>query len=156
MKRVFLIVGVPGSGKTWVCKQVTDKFHYVAHDRCWRHPTLFPDKNDPDPKFPSGAKSTHVETIVYESRLTDKPIITECPFNEREISSEMQRKGLVVIPIFIVETPLTIKRRYEQRDGKPIPEHFMTRANSIKGRAIEWRARFGTSEQVVTLLRELC
>ncbi len=31
-QKIYLVCGVPGSGKTWVCKQLTDKFQYVAHD----------------------------------------------------------------------------------------------------------------------------
>ena len=32
MKTVYLVVGVPASGKSWVCEQLKDKFEYVHHD----------------------------------------------------------------------------------------------------------------------------
>ncbi len=59
-KTVYLLCGVSGAGKTWVCKQLLDKFDYVPHD-----------ENFKDPMKP------------YEKNDFSKDIITECPFADK-------------------------------------------------------------------------
>lgn len=154
MKPVYLVVGVPGSGKSWACRQVEDKFTYVPHDLCWTHPTASPEFNKIDPDWgPPGSESIHLEVLLKMSVMSSKPIITEVPFAERPLREALEKKGIQVIPIFVIEDPEIVAQRYEQREGKPLPKSAFSRASSIIDRAREWGGFHGTSKQVLEHLR---
>lgn len=122
---IYLIVGVPGSGKTWVCKQLTAKFDYLPHD------------DFPNPK-------AYIAAIKRLSSFATKPILIETPFS---VSQYME--SLNVIPVFIIETPEITKNRYETRDNKPIPQGHLSRINTYIERANELKAFKGTSQEVL-------
>lgn len=155
MKPVYLICGVSGCGKSWVCRQLSDKFNYVPHDRCWSHPNARPAEGL-DPKWgPKGSVSTHLHTLLVQAHKSEKPILTECPFAERQLKEELEKSGVTVVPIFVVEAPHVIAERYLAREGKPLPKAAFSRAFSISGRAREWGAFFGTATEVFQHLKDV-
>ena len=131
---VYLVCGVPGSGKTWVCEQLKDEFNYVPHDH-------------------------HIGTIGhYIGRFgpeSKKPILTECPFAERIARDELERGGFTVIPIFVVEDVEVVKTRYLTQRSRESPKASVTRATTIINRADEWQAFRGTSQEVLEHLRDI-
>lgn len=160
-KTLYLVCGVSGSGKSWASRQVAHKFHYIPHDRCWVHPTKpswnpatvwAADLGDESRYFP-GAKSNHLEVLIAAAKVAEKPLLTECPFAERILREGLEQAGLTVIPIFVIEEPRIVSRRYFQREKKEIPKAALTRARSIVDRAREWRAFSGTSDQVLDHLK---
>lgn len=155
MNTVYLVCGVSGSGKSWACRQAAHKFSYVPHDRCWTHPNAKPDAGD-DPKWgPLGSKNIHVDVVTEVAKSAKKPVLTECPFAERQIKEQLEAKGLKVIPVFVIEEPEVVANRYQRREGKPLPKAAFTRAASIIDRAREWRGFYGTSTEVLEHLRGL-
>ncbi len=130
---VTLLCGVPGSGKTWVATALRDKFCYVEHDYC----------DDP------------VGQAWIAANTQAKPVLLDCPFAERKIRDALIDKGLNVTPVFIVEDPATIAHRYASREGKPASKSTLTRSVTIKERAEEWGAKFGTSTEILDYLRGL-
>jgi gluconate kinase len=134
MQSVYLICGVPASGKSWVCRQLMDKFAYVPHDQYY---------------------NSHVSIVSMTANLSGKPVITECPFAERETKEALEKNGIKVIPLFVIESPEVINARYQKRENKPLPKNTLTRASTILNRAVEWKAIHGTSQQILTKLKEL-
>lgn len=131
-KTLFLLCGVPGSGKTWVIGQVKDKYTHISHDIFTR------------------------AQLVFLARTSDKwPIIIDCPFAEREFRDQLLDASLNVIPIFIVEEPDIVRARYESREKKPVAANVLTRALTIQNRAIEWNAKYGTSSEILAHLKSL-
>lgn len=137
MQKVFLICGVPGSGKSWVCDQLKDRFHYIAQDDFIEH-----------------EKKTLYASVFQAAKTSSVPILVDCPFGERPFREELRRRDLKVVPVFVVEHPDVVKRRYESR-GKPVYAGLLTRALSIADRAQEWNAFWGTSQQVLEYLRKI-
>lgn len=135
MKPVYLVCGVPGSGKSWVCEQLKDKFAYVRHDD-W-------------------IGGDYAAEVAKAARHSGKPVLADCPFAERELRQKISQKGIVVYPVFIVESPQVVQRRYEAREKKPVAKNTLTRAMSIGSRADEWNAPKGTSEEILKMFREL-
>lgn len=131
---VYLVCGVSGSGKTWVCKQLQHKFTYVPHDEHFKD---------------------HDSVAVGAAKAHDKPVITECPFGERLLRAKLEKAGVKVIPYFVVEHPDIVARRFLLREKKPIQKAAITRAVTIIERAKEWHAPMGTSEQILRALREV-
>lgn len=133
MQPIYLVCGVPGSGKSWACEQLKGNFRYLAHDD-------FSKENYPE--------------IIFQAALSeDKPVLADCPFAERELRDRLIEKGCYVITVFIVESPEICQERYEAREGRPYPKSFLTRATSIGSRAAEWKAFRGTSEEVLEHLK---
>lgn len=135
MKKVYLVCGVPGSGKSWVCEQLLNRFDYVRHD--------------------DYIQGDYTKGIVYAAKRAEKPVLGDCPFGERVLVQELEKHGLEVTPLFIVEDPQLIKKRYEARDKKPFPPQHLTRAISIKNRAREWQAFSGKPEEVLAYLKDV-
>lgn len=133
MQKIYLVCGVPGSGKSWVCNQLSEKFEYIANDD-------FIGKD-------------YLKELFAAARRSEKPILADCPFAERKVREELEAMRLKVIPYFIVESPQVVKQRYEKREGRPVEKNTISRAMSIKGRAEEWNAPHGTSSQVLELLK---
>jgi gluconate kinase len=132
MQPVYLICGVPGSGKTWVCRQMAHKAYYIPHDLHYKD---------------------HASVLINKSRTSIRPIITECPFAERVLREQLELHSIKVHPIFVVEDPEIIKKRYENRENKRIPKNNLTRAVSIVNRAKEWNAPMGTSTEVLKIMQ---
>jgi hypothetical protein len=128
---IYLICGVPGSGKTWVCEQLRHKFNYVVHD-------------------------DHIKDVVgailRSAANSNVPTITECPFAERELRAKLVMHGFQVNPVFIVEEPEIVRSRYIGREGREPHRGALTRASSIGDRAREWNAPHGTSTEMLDYL----
>ncbi len=135
MKPIYLICGVPGSGKSWVCEQLLNKFNYLPHD-----------------SYMGGG---YAEALRMVSRTSSVPVLADCPFAERKLRDDLGRMGIQVQPFFIIEEPSVIQKRYQDRESKPIPRQHLTRAMSIQDRADEWEAPSGTSEEILKILREI-
>lgn len=128
---IYLLVGTPGSGKTWVMDQLKDQFDCLKHD----------DYGDLKP---------YLNDIKRLQAIADKPILIETPFS---VSQFME--ALPVTPLFIIELPSVTRARYEAREGKPIPKGHLTRIQTYLDRADELGAFMGTSEQVLSHLKTL-
>ena len=156
MQPVVVVCGVPGCGKSWACRQVADKFNYIPHDRCWAHPSGRKPAEGLDPKWgPKGSRSTHLETIEQAAKESDKPVLTECPFAERELKEQLEHRGVKVTLVFVVEHPRIVASRYRLREKKQIPKAFFSRASSVERHAQKWGAFHGTSTQVLEHLKEM-
>lgn len=133
LQPVYLVCGVSGSGKTWVCRKLQNKFTYVPHDEHYNYQVK----------------------VVAEAAKGDKAVITECPFAERVLKNDMEMAGLNVTPVFVVTPPDQVAAQYFAREGKQIPKGAYTRATTILNRAVEWGAFHGTSEEVLAHLLSL-
>lgn len=152
---VILVCGVQGSGKSWICRQLTTRFEYVPHDQCWKHPIAKP-KNEIDAKWgPPGCVSTHLDTIVKRAKEADRPLITEVPFAEKKLKEDLEGEGLTVVPVFVVEDASTLRKRYWGRERKHLNKSAVTRAEGLPERAAEWKSFAGTSAEVLDHLKHL-
>jgi adenylate kinase family enzyme len=131
---IYLICGVPGSGKTWVCEQLKDKFNYIPHDLHY---------------------TKHADVILEEAKHSLKPIITEVPFGERLLKEDLEKRGANIKTVFILEHPQVVKQRYEAREKKRIPQSFLTRSSTIHKRAMEWSAPMGNSKEILDYLKNI-
>lgn len=136
MKQVYLIIGTPGSGKTWVCKQLEDRFDYLAHDD-------FPDDK------------SYVAAVKRLEDIADKPILIETPFSVSNVMGPLVDHGMAVTPVFIIETAEITMLRYAQREGKAIIKGHLTRIETYKKRAVELSAFSGTSQEVLEHMKKI-
>jgi predicted pyridoxine 5'-phosphate oxidase superfamily flavin-nucleotide-binding protein len=82
----------------------------------------------------------------------DRPVIIDVPFAEREMRSELENLCMEVVPVFIVEQPHIVRRRYEARGRMETPQNIITRCTTIADRAKEWGAYQGTSQEILKYL----
>lgn len=135
MKPIYLIVGVPGSGKSTIARQLAMQFTYVAHD--------------------DYMKGGYVEAIIKAARASVSPILAETPFSISEIRTPLEAAGFKVMPVFIIEPEDVLKSRYQKREGRPIIPGHLTRQKTYEKRAKDLGAFFGTADQVLDHLRRV-
>jgi len=142
MKPIYLLVGVPASGKSWVANQLKDKFDYLPHDDYVGYPN--PNK-------------LYVKSVIGLSEFNDNhiPILIETPFSMSQIIEPLEAQGLKVTPVFILEDEEELKTRYEAREGKPYNKGNITRQQTYAQRAKEGKHFSGTSEQVLAHLKKV-
>jgi len=132
---VYLLVAVPGSGKTWVANQLKDKFEHVAHD-----------------DYQDGG---YTGALIRMAVNSDKPVLAETPFSISQLVEPLAGRGISVHPIFILEHPTVISERYAAREGKAIPKGHLTRLITYASRAREGGHFAGTSEEVLEHLKKI-
>lgn len=135
-QKIYLVIGTPGSGKSWVCNQLKDKFEYIPHDS---YPKL-------------------MEYLNLAKSLADNgadPVLIETPFSVSMILGPLDKAGYDVTPVFILEDEETVSNRYEARENRPIPEGHLTRIQTYRERAHELQAFSGTSEEVLNYLKNV-
>lgn len=132
-QEIYLLVGVPGSGKTWITNQVGHKFHFIHHDG-------FIYLKQP---------GAYLRAILEQAPTAQKPILIEAPFSIRETMEPLQAAGYNVKPVFILEEPEVVTLRYLKREGKMIPKGHLTRMKTYADRARGSGGFAGTSEQVL-------
>src|SRR5262249_42965289 len=128
----------PGSGKSWVCDQLKEIFHYVHHDL-----------------FIGMAGDTYVNEIRKQSDSAKKPLLIEAPFSVSKIKEPLEKDGYEITPIFIKEKHGVIADRNRKRENKPIPKGHLTRQETYRHMAESWKAFKGTSQEVYEHLKEL-
>lgn len=136
MNKIYLICGVPGSGKTWVLDQLKEDHKTIHYDRHFNTP-----------------RADYANKLLDASKLG--PVIADCPLGISEIVNYLYDNGGEVTPLFIVEKPDVVTSRYFKREGKSIPKQHLGRIDTIKRRAKEYSAFSGTSKEVLEHLRGL-
>lgn len=132
---IYLVCGVPGSGKTWVCSKLKDNFKYIPHD--------------------SYAVGGYAYALKKAASTSDKPILGEAPFRISVLIHELEDSGLDVRTYFILEHERVIKMRYESRENKPIPKQHLTRVKTVRDRSIDYGDYVGTSDEILALLKKV-
>lgn len=141
MQDIWLLCGVPGSGKSWVCRQLTQRFNYIPHDE-----HITPGQRGVSPI------EKHKFALIYAAKEGMKPVIGECPFMMSVMIEELRKLGATVHPVFVLEPAHVIKERYEKRENKPIPQQHLTRVNSIAGDARKYGEYSGSSGDVLAYM----
>ena len=135
MKKVFLLIGVPSAGKTWIANKLGDSFNHIPHD----------EHIDKD----------YVRSIIKQYESQDaRPLLIETPFGMNELVDSLQRRKIEVTPLFVTEHPVVLSQRYFERANKEIPKGHLTRQNTYLDRAKKLNAFAGTSKEVLTYLRD--
>lgn len=135
---IYLVVGTPGSGKTWVCKQLETKFAYLSHD-----------------DFINQSSVDYTNAAARLADYSNVPILIETPFSVSKIVEPLMKRGFVVIPVFIIETEEVTSKRYEDREGRPIIQGHLSRIATYINRAREMGAFKGTSQEVLDYLKKV-
>lgn len=138
MQKVFLLIGVPASGKSWVVKQLGKEFQVIEHD-----------------KFIGSSRHNgeYVEAALEAAESSSKPILMEAPFSMSEIMNPLRAEGVKVEPVFIVEDKDVLSKRYASRGRGPLPKGHLTRMGTFKMRADAGNFFMGPSEKVLEYLR---
>jgi gluconate kinase len=131
MQPVYLICGVPGSGKTWIASQIAKKFSYLPHDEY--------------------ATADYGKAILAMAAMSDKPILAECPFRMKVLIEELEAEGVKVHSYFIKEDEQTIAQRYEAREGKPIPKQHLSNYRRLIADKREWKV--GSQNEILGILK---
>lgn len=128
-KTVYLVTGASGSGKSWVCSQLTDKFDYVEHDATKRDAVR------------AAILSSHRSHVMYD------PTVGVSTFIKR--NSDVFDIKLVVIK----ELEEVIRARIQGRGGVFTPHILkrMSRMSSLSSNA----AFAGTSDEVLNFLKNI-
>ncbi len=146
---VYLLIGTPGSGKTWVAKQLAEEFSFVPHDKFIEVEHL--------PRSAGAYRRTpqdeYLAAIEKQARISLKPVLAETPFSISQIKNPLEARGLRVLPVFIIESNAVTTERYQAREKKLIPQGHLTRIETYRQRARELKAPQGTSDEMLAYLK---
>lgn len=132
-KKCYLLIGVPGSGKSWVTTHLPAiKFKVCHHD-----------------DFIGMPPHSYFNSVVRSLRDQELPVVAEAPFGISEMKDGLETQGFEVVPVFILEDESVLSTRYKHRELKPIPTGHLTRQKTYRERAQEWSAFNGTSQEVL-------
>lgn len=125
---IYLLIGCSGSGKSWVCNQLTDKFTYVSYDGV--------------------RKKNHIPGLLAYS---DKPKLYDPPI---KISTFFKRHSsrFNIICVAILESDEVVKSRVESRGGKWTLGLVKRNATIVK-RAQKYSCYSGTSQEILHYLQ---
>lgn len=137
---IYLVIGCPGSGKSWVCEQLTYKFDYVHHDEYI---------------YLKALAGEYVRAILERAEVATRPLLIEAPFSISQTKQPLEEAGYVVHPVFIIEDPDVVAARYLKRESKEIPRGHLTRMRTYAERGTEWGSFMGTSDAVFKHLSEI-
>lgn len=135
MSPVYLLIGVPCSGKTWVADalQKANSWLWVEHD------------------------AYHVEdywkAVWYAAGAAGTPVIAEAPFRASVLKEQLEKKGVKVVECYITAPEALLEQRYEARKGLAYPKAFRTNLAKYNARYKDLTIR-GTSSEVLQLLKE--
>lgn len=132
---MFLIIGVPCSGKSWVAMQVSKRFQWVPHD------------DFKESEYPS--------RLIKAAKRSELPVLGEIPFGLSKIKEEIENYGLKVVTVCISEEEPVLRSRYFQRERKEMPSGRMKLQETQKSRALEAGSFVGTSSEVLKFLKEI-
>lgn len=130
---IYLVIGCPGSGKSWVCEQLRDQYAYVRHD-----------------DYLNGGYLDAIKTI---HKVTTKPLLIETPFSISQVKDPLEKAALPVVPVFIQEHHDVIRKRYRERGSGDLPAGHLARQLTYRQRAQLWQSFQGTSQQVLEYLK---
>lgn len=120
-----MIVGVPGSGKTWVASQLKDKYEVV--------------------------RPLVSETAIEKANEASRPLLIEAPFNAFTMKEDLEAEGFDVRVACIVEKPEVLSLRYLRREGETLPKGHLLRMKALAERVSDFS---GTSAQVLEFLKK--
>lgn len=125
---LYMVIGVSGSGKSWVCSQLTDKFNYIAYDK--------------------HKKSEIVDTLLSNA---DKPLLYDPVIGISTFINRNTDKFDIRVAA-IVEDFITVKDRLIKRGGK-LTKSIYNRYNVIKRRSDKYADFTGDSKKVLDWLK---
>jgi hypothetical protein len=135
MAKVFLVCGVPGSGKSWVLKHFVNTMYYDHHF------------NTPRAEYAAKLAKRAKENPTLS-------VIADCPLGISEIVGHIRALGVEVEPVFIIAPPEVVAKQYFQREGRCIPKQHLGRIATIRARAVEYQSFSGDSDSVLKYLIE--
>lgn len=135
MSNVYLLVGVPGSGKSWICSRLMGVARLVHHDQ-WAG-------------MAGGAYAQEILRVAGEPGL---PVLCEAPFSVEKIRVPLLAAGHAVVTAYVIEDEDTLCERYLNREGRLPPPESLVRQQTYLRRAVEEQAFYGSSAEVWAFL----
>jgi len=130
---IIVIAGITGSGKSWICNQLRDKFNYIPYDGI--------------------PKEQHLLKILEKSRENNKPVLYD-PFRKGSSFYKRYKDFYDVKFLVIVETAEVIWERLKSRGSKMTLEEVQELV--IKNnRNLKHSTFSGTSIEILNYLRDL-
>jgi predicted kinase len=115
-QQVHIIIGVPGSGKSWVCQHLPRGLYtHVPHD----------DHNVED----------YHKALIRASRESRLPVLAEAPFRSAILVEQLLKAGIPSVEHYLIEPEHVVRERYEKREGKPIPTQHLSNLHRYAARA---------------------
>ncbi len=131
MPKIYLLAGVPASGKSWVCSKLHDTYTVVQHD--------------------DYMKGGYLEAIKAAT-AGPKPVLCETPFSVSQLQEPLLQAGHEVEVVFVYAPEAELLLRYESR-GRSMPKGAEARQATYRARQELLKSFGGTSTEVLEYLK---
>lgn len=138
MQIVYVLVGVPGCGKTWLLDQLpTDRFTIIRNDDYIGHWADYMD-------------------AIFAAADGDRPVVCEATFSVSAITGKLSLRSITYQEIYIIESREMLRYRWSMRGtDMAIQMGHLTRQRTYLGRAEMQGAPHGTSDEMLETFRGL-
>ena len=128
---IYMVCGASGSGKSWVCRQLTEQYNYISYDE--------------------NSKKKHIDLLKGADQ--SRPTLYDPPI---KISTFIKRHSheFHIVPIFIIEDVNIVKDRILGRGGE-WTDFIGRRCEAMKKRNAKYGVFSGTSQEVLDYLLRL-
>lgn len=94
--RLFILIGAPGVGKTWICNKMSNDFNIISSDRL----------------------RNGIDAAVDQALLGEKPVLVDIPFRIKAFIERWRDKVPDAVVIALVEDRETHEQRLRLRGGE--------------------------------------
>ncbi len=133
MANLYILVGSPCSGKTWVMTQLKDKTKVLEHDKY--------------------INKDYTE-VLTEELMVSPVVIAESPFSASLYVDTFTKLGHTVIPIYVISDDQVLATRYKERGKDAYPPRYISQNRTFKDR-ISKGSLGGDSSAVLFIITEL-
>jgi dephospho-CoA kinase len=128
---LFILIGAPGIGKTWLCDRLSNDFTIISSDR-------YRDK---------------IDEAIHSALQQDKPVLVDIPFRIKAFIERWRSAKPSCVVVSLVEDEATHRSRLAMRGGE-YTDSILKRVRRVNSIARKYGNISGTSDFLIESLRQ--
>ena len=129
--RLFILIGAPGVGKTWICNKLSKDFNIISSDRL----------------------RNGIDAAVDQALLGEKPVLVDIPFRIKAFIERWRQKVPDAVVIALVEDRETHEQRLKSRGGE-FDATILKRVKRVNSLSKQYANIIGNTDQILNQMEQ--
>lgn len=129
--RLFILIGAPGIGKTWLCNRLSNDFTIISSDR----------------------NRDNIDEAIRSALQQDKPVLVDIPFRIKAFIERWRLTLPACVVVSLVEDEATHRARLASRGGE-YTDSILKRVRRVDSIARRYGNISGTSDELLDRLSQ--